>query len=288
MLPSSLAQLTQLLDLSPQALQLLHRQWWPLASSLAVRNAPKVLGINGAQGSGKSTLVKYLQAVVAQEFGLQVAILSLDDLYYPKPHRRWLAAQVHPLLATRGVPGTHDINLGMEIIRRFRAGLELNLPRFDKATDDRALEGHWLQGPVDILILEGWCLGALPQSQAQLKTPVNELEENEDSDGSWRQYVNTQLAGEYQRLFAQLDKLLVLQAPDWQSVQRWRAEQEQKLIARRGQGMSKQALARFMQHYQRLTCHQLHAPPPNAQLYLLDPARQVQNQPGQPSYDWQI
>ncbi|ALS97071.1 hypothetical protein [Lacimicrobium alkaliphilum] len=250
--------------------------WWPLAQRLSEQSRPFVLGINGAQGSGKTTLARRLQSMLVQAFGLQVAVLSIDDLYHTKAQRRWLAEHIHPLLLTRGVPGTHDVTLGIELIRRFRAGLSLQLPRFDKSRDDRLLEAQWLQGPADIMIIEGWCLGAQPQSETQLQQPVNQLEKQQDADLVWRRYVNQCLAGEYQRFFAQLDELVMLQAPDWQTVINWRGEQELKLTERTGEGMDKPALAEFMQHYQRLTEYQL-AHPARAinRLYRLNAQRRI-------------
>jgi D-glycerate 3-kinase len=254
----------------------LRQYWWPLAQRLAEQSQPFVLGINGAQGSGKSTLARTLQSMLVQAFGLQVAVLSIDDLYHTKAQRRWLAEHVHPLLLTRGVPGTHDVALGIELIRRFRAGLSLQLPRFDKSRDDRLLEADWLQGPADIMIIEGWCLGAQPQPEALLQQPVNQLEKQQDVDVSWRRYVNQCLAGDYQRFFAQLDELIMLQAPDWQTVMRWRAEQERQLTERTGKGMDKAELAEFMMHYQRLTEYQLEHPPGiTKRLYRLNKQRRI-------------
>ncbi|WP_143452254.1 kinase [Lacimicrobium alkaliphilum] len=250
--------------------------WWPLAERVSAQSRPYVLGINGAQGSGKTTLARNLQSMLVQTLGLQVAVLSIDDLYHTRAQRRWLAEHIHPLLLTRGVPGTHDVILGLELIRRFRAGLNLQLPRFDKSGDDRALQPEWLQGPVDILIIEGWCLGAQPQPEKQLTRPLNSLEATQDPHGIWRQYVNRCLGEDYRRLFAQLDELIVLQAPDWQTVVDWRSEQEQKLIQRTGKGMDHSELAEFMLCYQRLTEHQL-ANPPTAfgGIYRLGKQRQI-------------
>ncbi len=250
--------------------------WWSLAERVAQAAHPFVLGINGAQGSGKTTLATALQRILAQEYGLQVAVLSMDDVYHTRAHRRWLSEHIHPLLLTRGVPGTHDVALGIELVRRFRAGRHLQLPRFDKASDDRKLESDWLQGPADILILEGWCLGTTAQSEAQLQEPVNELEAQQDENSVWRGYVNDCLSGEYQRWFSQLDELIMLQAPDWETVIDWRLEQEQALIAGSGKGMNRAELKDFMLHYQRLTQYQLESPPERVDwLYELDKTRQV-------------
>ncbi|MBN7823848.1 kinase [Bowmanella dokdonensis] len=283
-------QLAQRFRMGQMALADFSHHWLPLANQLAARDKPYILGLNGAQGSGKSTLAACLQAILGQEYGLQVATLSLDDLYYPKVHRQWLAREVHPLLATRGVPGTHDVTLGLELVRRCRAGQALSLPRFDKASDDRSLEPQWLEGPIDLLILEGWCLGADPQSEQQLAVPVNDLEAREDMDGTWRRYVNQCLGGEYQRLFDQLDSLLMLAAPDWSTVIQWRAQQESQLKKTRGQGMDESQLAHFMLYYQRLTELQLNKAPQRVDcLYRLDKHRHIHEVvPKGEQHDWQI
>ena len=85
----------------------------PLAEDIAshVPAGGLVVGICGAQGSGKSTLTAVLRKLLEMR-GLRVASLSLDDLYLTRGERRELAARIHPLLATRGVPGTHDVELG--------------------------------------------------------------------------------------------------------------------------------------------------------------------------------
>jgi D-glycerate 3-kinase len=225
-----------------------------------------VLGIHGSQGSGKSTLAEFIHWYLQEQGGLNVALLSLDDFYLSLAERQQLATKRHPLLRTRGVPGTHDISLALETIATLRhigAGERASLPRFDKACDDRAPESSWPQisGPVDLIVFEGWCVGATQQDEADLKLPVNELERSEDSDAQWRTYVNSCLAAEYQDLFAELDYLLMLRAPDFNCVAAWRSEQEQKLAQRLAGNvqasalMDEAAILRFIQHYQRITTH---------------------------------
>lgn len=231
----------------------------------------RVLGIHGAQGSGKSTLASFLRWYLGERSGLRVAQLSLDDFYLRRGERQELAQRVHPLLATRGVPGTHDVKLALRTLHRLQGlqpGESMALPRFDKASDDRFDEGDWPQiaGPVDLIIFEGWCLGAGPQSDAALLSPVNVLEANDDADGDWRRYVNQQLAGDYQRLFAEVDYLLMLQAPSFDCVAGWRQQQERHLASRRSgaQIMSEADIVRFVQHYERLTRHCLATLPARA------------------------
>jgi len=234
-------------------------------------------GINGAQGTGKSTLADYLKLVLESECGWHVAVLSIDDFYLTKAERNQLAEDVHPLLVTRGVPGTHDVQMLADCVDRLRV-LETNdtmtLPRFDKAQDDRANPDTWptVTGPIDLVILEGWCVGSLPQSEEPLSQAINTLEEHQDASGEWRRHVNEQLQGPYAELFAQLDALVFLQAPNFDAIYRWRVEQEQKLAEISGHGatniMSHEQISRFIQHYERLTRANLETLPAAADVVL--------------------
>ncbi len=200
--------------------------------------------------------------------GRSAVALSLDDFYLGREARAWLAGQVHPLLATRGPPGTHDVAVACGVLDALAAPGRIALPAFDKATDERRpkLEWHSVQGPVDVVILEGWCVGALAQSDGDLVQAVNALEADEDPDAVWRTYVNRQLAGPYQALFGRLDALAFLQAPGFEVVAGWRAEQEAKLRDRTGRGMTDAEIARFVQHYERLTRWLLAELPPRADM----------------------
>lgn len=215
------------------------------------QNGQRLIGINGAQGSGKSTLCRLLALLLEHGFNKSVAVLSLDDFYLTRDQREALAKQIHPLLQTRGVPGTHDVALAIATLDALQNGLSVRLPRFDKSCDDRAAERTWvsIQQPVDIILFEGWCVGARPQTVEQLLAPQNELEATEDSQGVWRKYVNSRLAGEYQSLFGMLDVLLMLKVPSFEKVYAWRALQESRLQ----QGMKPDQLQRFIMHYERLT-----------------------------------
>ncbi len=213
---------------------------------------PRIVGIAGAQGSGKSTLCSFLTTALAA-LGFRAATLSIDDLYLTRAERRRLAVAVHPLLATRGVPGTHDVAIGIGVLDDIAARREVTLPRFDKGRDDRQPRGERVTD-VDYLLFEGWCVGVSPQASDALATPVNELERVEDPDGGWRRYVNEKI-GDYQPLFERLDLLVWLEVPGMEAVTRWRGQQEHALPP--AQRMSDTDLARFVQHYERLTRHML-------------------------------
>jgi D-glycerate 3-kinase len=231
-----------------------------------------LVGLCGAQGSGKSTAAAALVHLLAREH-LPAAALSIDDFYLPRAARLELARTVHPLLATRGVPGTHDVELAQAVIDQLALPGEVLLPAFDKARDDRHPHRQWLPatGPLRVVILEGWCVGARAQSAAQLATPVNALERDEDADGIWRGHVNDALAGPYRALFDRLSVLVLLQAPSFEVVQAWRGEQERKLRARlQREGadasrlMDEAGIARFIAHYERVSRHILAEMPARA------------------------
>ena len=78
---------------------------------------PQIIGIHGCQGSGKSTLAALVEAWLTTVFGLSVLRFSIDDFYLTKHDRQSLAENIHPLFATRGVPGTHDIGLLEAVMR---------------------------------------------------------------------------------------------------------------------------------------------------------------------------
>lgn len=222
-----------------------------LQSDLRAKSrGPVVIGISGAQGTGKSTLATMLVAKFCAQ-GLSAAAVSLDDYYLSKAQRQQLAQTIHPLLAQRGVPGTHNIKQAISDANAVLAGQPVALPQFDKALDQPAISLPAQQ--LDILIVEGWCVGLEPQTATELTAPVNTLEAVEDADGRWRRYVNTQLAGLYTDYWRLLTPLVWLQAPDWGCVCRWRAKQEQQLWRERGSGMTDTELSRFMLPFQRLT-----------------------------------
>jgi len=252
-----------------------------------------VVGLCGPQGSGKSTMAGALETRLRAEAGLKVARLSLDDLYLPGRERARLAADIHPLLRTRGVPGTHDVARGVALLQGLpdaAAGERTALPRFDKGLDepcDPALEEAF-SGPADVVLFEGWCVGARAESPAALIQPVNELERDADADGRWRRYVNTQLAGPYQALFAPIDLLIMLRAPRFEQVYAWSAQQEHELAARlraaaaagaapgSARAMSDEELRRFIMHYERIT-RQIDAEMPQRADFVLelDPQRRL-------------
>jgi len=254
------------------------QQWFePMVEELLVRisahEGTYVIGISGCQGSGKSTLAALLVNMLNGMLGLRCINLSIDDFYLTHLERQDLAREVHTLLATRGVPGTHDVPLAMNTIRKLSESGQVAVPRFNKAIDDRYPEQDWprLSGPVDVIVLEGWCLSIGPQNEAELEEGINALEQNEDADGAWRRYVNAAIGNDYLDFYALVDYLVMLKAPDFDKVYEWRQNQEDKLAAAQSDTagannriMSPEELQRFIQHYERVTRHGLQTLPEKA------------------------
>jgi D-glycerate 3-kinase len=258
-----------------------------IAGELRSRQASLVVGICGAQGSGKSTMALVLKFLLEQQ-GIVTALLSLDDLYLSKADRQALSERVHPLLETRGVPGTHDVEQGLRVLNELREDGVVALPGFDKSLDERRAREGWTEvhAPVQVVLFEGWCVGAVPQTESMLAQPLNALERESDADGSWRHYVNQRLAGEYQRLFSMIDRLILLQAPCFEVVYRWRLEQEQKLRRRiemeggdASGTMSVQQVEKFISHYERITRHILAEMPQRADVVVRLTAERIAEEP---------
>ena len=231
------------------------------AGRIARSRRPYILGLSGLQGSGKSTLARVMKAQ-AKARGWDTEVLSLDDFYYARSEREALARDVHPLLRSRGVPGTHKIELLLSVLAAVPHAsdrLAVTHPRFDKGRDTRLPPSRWprITRRPALVIVEGWALGIRPQPLAALARPINALERDEDPDGTWRRWVNKQLRG-YQPLWRKFDALIVLQAPNWDIVRRWRGEQEEELVARHAPlAMDAASMGRFLMHFERLSRHAL-------------------------------
>lgn len=236
-----------------------------------------VLGVQGVQGVGKSSLAVILGELLRRGGIASVATLSIDDLYLTREEREALSKDVHPLLKTRGVPGTHDVSLGLATIAALRAGSEVRLPQFDKTIDDRAPTSTWPRvGPeLKVLIFEGWFVGCDAAPEESLAQPINDLERDEDPHGDWRRHVHAQLRDRYPALWQQLDALCVLQAPDaeYGFTWRWRAEQRtREALEAAGKDssrlMNRAQVRRFVDLYTRIARHALGSLPDRADAVL--------------------
>ena len=226
------------------------------------KKKPLIIGLAGGQGSGKTTISSILTLILQKYFKLKVFKVSIDDFYKTRKDRELLSKKKHSLLMTRGVPGTHDIDLMLNFFKKVKAKnfKNLQIPKFNKALDDRYSKSLWykLKSKPDVVIFEGWCVGARAQTVSQLKKPINSLEKVYDQGVKWRSHVNNQLKTKYKKLFKQLDGLLYLKAKNFNLLRNWRLKQERKLWVQTKNKknlkiMNSGDVINFMQTYQRIT-----------------------------------
>ena len=241
------------------------------------KKKPFILGLSGGQGSGKTTISSIISIILNKYFKLNVFKISIDDFYKTRKKRLELSKKVHPLLMVRGVPGTHDINIMLDFFKRIKEKKfkSIKLPRFNKATDDRYNKKLWysVKRRPDVIIFEGWCVGAKAEQNYTLKTPINSLEKLKDQKLIWRRFVNKQLKSKYKKLYDQLNCLLFIKAKNFSLLRYWRIKQEKKLRLKSKRSnklkiMSDKEIINFMQTYQRLTQNMFKSVPEYASIIL--------------------
>jgi D-glycerate 3-kinase len=226
------------------------------------KKKPLIIGLAGGQGTGKTTTASIMSTILKKYFKFKVFKISIDDFYKTRSERKKLSKTKHPLLMTRGVPGTHDFKIISQFFKKIkkRKFKSIKLPKFDKSIDDRCNKKLWynIKSRPNVVILEGWCVGAKAQKNSQITKPINSLEKIKDPDLIWRKYVNKQLNTNYKNLFKRLDEIIFLKAENFQILQSWRTQQEKKLLLNSKSKknlkiMSKGDIINFMQTYQRIT-----------------------------------
>ena len=229
-------------------------------SKKANKKKPYFVGLAGGQGTGKTTISSLIRIILIKYFKLNVFRISIDDFYKTRKERISLSKRVHPMLLTRGVPGTHDINMMLNFFKNSKSKKfkRLKLPTFNKAIDDRYNKKKWydLKKRPDVIIFEGWCVGAKSEKNLTLKKTINSMEKIKDQKQVWRKYVNHQLKSKYKNLYSQLNCLIFLKAKNFSLLQKWRLKQERKLGVKskvKSKIMSKADVLNFMQTYQRIT-----------------------------------
>ena len=145
-------------------------------SQKANSKKPYFVGLSGGQGSGKTTISSLIKIILEKYFRLNVFKVSIDDFYKTRKQRFSLSEKIHPLLMTRGVPGTHDTKIISKFFKEVKKNkfTKIRVPKFDKSVDDRSSKNKWykLSAKPDVIILEGWCVGARAQSRSQLKNQL--------------------------------------------------------------------------------------------------------------------
>ena len=230
----------------------------------------KVIGLTGGQGTGKSTISNILKIILKEAYSLETVIFSIDDFYKTLQERKDMSKKISKLFLTRGVPGTHDTKMLFQCIKnlKIKKFKKIDIPKFDKSTDDRSQKIKWLKvkKKPNIVIFEGWCVGATAQKNKYLNFPINKLEKQKDNKKIWRRKVNLELKKDYKKIFKLIDKLIFLKVPSFKYVFKWRLLQEKKLrITSKGnKTMSDKQIENFIMYYERLTKHMLKTLPKKA------------------------
>ena len=247
--------------------------------SLPKKETPYFICLTGGQGSGKTTLSRLIQLVLQEGCNKRTTGFSIDDIYKTKEERKSLASSIHPLCKVRGVPGTHDIKLGLDTLNSLSNATSSTytpIPVFSKPLDEHLPKEKWYnyKGRPDYIFFDAWCGGARPVPEKKWKPPMNKLEKEEDPDGVWSKWSNKELEGTYQGLFNKFDLLLLIQVPNMRHVYESRWLQEQTLAKTLKDSelkkliMNKKEVYRFVMHYERLTRYIMEEMPAFADIIL--------------------
>ena len=228
---------------------------FPILEYIALSKNKKFL-ICGSQGIGKSTLLAILEKNLNIFYGIKILTLSLDDYYLTKKERVILSKKNHPLLLTRGVPGTHDTKLLSQSILKFdKSEYPMKIPIFNKLKDDRSKKFKSIKYKKDILLLEGWCCGCPPIPNSFLYKNINFLEKRKDKNKFWRKFYNKKLKNEYAKIFRHFGEIIYLKPPSFSNVASWRFKQERLLRtqSKTKKIMNKKQIEDFIQYYEKIT-----------------------------------
>ena len=234
-----------------------------IAEDYLKKNQTKVIGLTGGQGTGKSTISNILKIILKEAYKLETVIFSIDDFYKTLSERKKISQKISKLFITRGVPGTHDTKMLLQCIYNLKNNnfKKMIIPKFDKSIDDRCSKNKWfkIKKKPNIVIFEGWCVGATPQKNKDLNIPVNKLEKQKDNKRVWRRKVNSELKKSYNKIFNLIDKLIFLKVPSFKYVFKWRLLQEKKLriTAKGKKTMNNKQIENFVMYYERITKHML-------------------------------
>ena len=241
-----------------------------IAKDYLKKKKTKVIGLTGGQGTGKSTISNILKIILKEAYKLETVIFSIDDFYKTLNERKKISKKISKLFITRGVPGTHDTKMLFRCINDLKKNnfKKMIIPKFDKSIDDRCTKNKWskVKKKPNIVIFEGWCVGAAAQKNKDLNIPVNKLEKQKDNKRIWRQKVNSELKKDYNKIFNLVDKLIFLKVPSFKYVYRWRLLQEKKLrITGKGnKTMNDKQIENFVMYYERITKYMLKTLPKTA------------------------
>ena len=227
----------------------------PIINYICSSKSKKFL-FGGSQGIGKSSFINIISKTIEKFYDKKILLLSLDNYYLSKKQRLLLSKKIHKLLATRGVPGTHNIKELVKNVKQFnQEKYPITTPLFDKLIDDRIKLNKTIKTKCDILFLEGWCCGSSEIPKKFLNKNINNIEKINDPKNQWRNFYNKKLRIEYKKLFKLFDELIFLKTSSFDNVYKWRLKQEKTNQSKNKKlkRMSANEIKVFVQHYEKIT-----------------------------------
>ncbi len=219
---------------------------------LKTTKKPLIVGVNGSQGIGKSTLTKVLTNSL-NEFGIRTVTISIDDFYHTRKKQISIANKYknNPYLKDRGYPGTHDIALGESLLNALmhQKKSKVRIPLYDKSKyqgkGDRVLDTEWKETktPIDLILFEGWMLGFESLANKKLGKHLNTI---------------NKLLKDYQSWHDLIDKFIYLVPSKNNHVINWRVEAEEKMKASGKTGMSTEEIKKYISNF--LPAYDLYLP----------------------------
>lgn len=255
-------------------MSLLWKFWLPLAIYLKEEKSKQkstlIQGILGGQGTGKTTL-SHILCLILKQLDYQTITISIDDFYKTYEERQKLK-KIDPRFIWRGPPGTHDIDLAINVLNQLKNPNNSNsilIPRFDKSLwngqGDR-IEPETINHP-DIVLFEGWFLGVRPIDNSQFNDAPLPIKTEEDRQ--FAKDINEQLKA-YLPLWEKLDRLMILYPQDYHLSQQWRKQAEEKMKSSGKTGMSDQEVEDFVNYFWKALHPQLFITPLAKNPHLVD------------------
>jgi len=242
---------------------------------------PMVFGLQGPQGIGKTWVSKAVKDELEQLHDIRTLVISLDDLYLPRGAQQKLEEEEggwNRMLRGRGLPGTHDLELGVQVfesLSRINETKELRWPIYDKSAHgglgDRAGFSSLVLPPdqrLQLVIFEGWMLGFTPLDPRQLTNIYHRSLNLDPPSNSFLtqfsiqelQAINRNLVPYVDQLWSHIHLLIHLVPQDLNFIWRWRIQQEHEMKAKNGGiGMSDEEVKRFIFRY--MPCYELYGKP---------------------------
>lgn len=225
----------------------------------SIDSSPIVFGVSGPQGSGKTYLAEHLCLEINERYpNLECIKFSMDDLYLTNSEQKQLTrraiADGNKLLQGRGLPGTHDVRLGLDILGKLSRGEVTEIPVYDKgfaAGEGDRVSCVPVTKKADVIIFEGWFNGYAPldEDQVRIKYLTSDLDTSTLPKHKLYQVqsVNEALLM-YTAIWSYFDYFIFIDT-DIANVHRWRLEQEHAMVSKTGSGMTDLQVRDFVDRY---------------------------------------